>query len=121
MTFKKRSDQNRGMRGLRGPQVSEEVVSSAGDADLVILEGMGRAIETNLHAQFSVDAVKLGMIKHKEARPAAAASLLQTLHPEWHSCRGQKVVVDLQVAQMLGGRLYDCVCKLSPGVPAAGS
>ena len=47
-------------------QVSPEVISEAGDADLVILEGMGRGIETNLHAQLTVDSLKLGMIKHKE-------------------------------------------------------
>ena len=34
--------------------------------DLVVLEGMGRAIETNLHASFVCDALKLGMIKHPE-------------------------------------------------------
>ena len=49
-------------------QVSEEVREAAGDADLIILEGMGRGIETNLHARFRVDSLKLGMIKHKEVR-----------------------------------------------------
>ncbi|KAK9908314.1 hypothetical protein WJX75_005862 [Coccomyxa subellipsoidea] len=68
-------------------KVSAEVVSEGADADLIILEGMGRGIETNLHAQFTVDALKLGMIKHRE------------------------------VAQMLGGRLYDCVCKYTEGRP----
>ncbi|CAL5228788.1 g11981 [Coccomyxa viridis] len=62
-------------------KVSQETVQQAGDADLIILEGMGRGIETNLYAQFSVDSLKLGMIKHRE------------------------------VATLLGGRLYDCVCK----------
>ena len=47
-------------------QVSQEVVQQAGDADLIVLEGMGRGIETNLYAQFSVDSLKLGMIKHRE-------------------------------------------------------
>ena len=47
-------------------QVSQEVIEQAGDADLVILEGMGRSIETNLNAQFRVDSLKLGMIKHRE-------------------------------------------------------
>lgn len=42
---------------------------------------MGRSIETNLHARFSVDSLCLGMIKHPE------------------------------VAQALGGRLYDCVAQ----------
>jgi damage-control phosphatase, subfamily II, stand-alone protein len=65
-------------------QVSEEVATAAQDADLIILEGMGRSIETNLNAQFSVDALKLGMIKHRE------------------------------VAVELGGRLYDIVCKFDP-------
>ncbi len=54
-------------------QVSQEVVSAAGDADLIILEGMGRGIETNLHARFRVDALKLGMIKHKEVSLACRA------------------------------------------------
>ena len=47
-------------------QVSREVIEQAGDADLVVLEGMGRGIETNLYAHFSVDSLKLGMIKHRE-------------------------------------------------------
>ena len=47
-------------------QVSSELLQQASDADLIILEGMGRGIETNLHAQFSVDSMKLGMIKHRE-------------------------------------------------------
>lgn len=63
-------------------RVSPEVASEAGGGcDLVILEGMGRGIETNLHARFSVDAAKLGMVKHPE------------------------------VATLLGGRMYDVVCK----------
>ncbi|KAF8066326.1 damage-control phosphatase [Scenedesmus sp. PABB004] len=62
-------------------EVSAELAAEAADADLLILEGMGRAIETNLCATFTVDSIKLGMIKHPE------------------------------VAACLGGRLYDCVCK----------
>lgn len=53
-------------------QVSQEVVQQAGDADLIILEGMGRGIETNLYAQFSVDSLKLGMIKHREVKDSLA-------------------------------------------------
>ncbi|EIE21322.1 hypothetical protein COCSUDRAFT_53962 [Coccomyxa subellipsoidea C-169] len=68
-------------------KVSAEVISEGSDADLIVLEGMGRGIETNLHAQFTVDSLKLGMIKHQE------------------------------VAQMLNGRLYDCVCKYTEGRP----
>ncbi|XP_022135892.1 uncharacterized protein At2g17340-like [Momordica charantia] len=62
-------------------QVSQELSYLSTDADLVILEGMGRGIETNLYAQFKCDSLKIGMVKHPE------------------------------VAQFLGGRLYDCVFK----------
>ncbi|CAJ2666904.1 unnamed protein product [Trifolium pratense] len=62
-------------------RVSQELAYLANDADLVVLEGMGRGIETNLYAQFKCDSLKIGMVKHPE------------------------------VAQFLGGRLYDCVFK----------
>ncbi|XP_009340789.2 damage-control phosphatase At2g17340 [Pyrus x bretschneideri] len=62
-------------------RVPQELAYLASDADLVILEGMGRGIETNLYAQFKCDSLKIGMVKHSE------------------------------VAQFLGGRLYDCVFK----------
>lgn len=62
-------------------RVSQELAYLASDADLVLLEGMGRGIETNLYAQFKCDSIKIGMVKHPE------------------------------VAQFLGGRLYDCVFK----------
>ncbi|KAK9667042.1 hypothetical protein RND81_14G228300 [Saponaria officinalis] len=61
--------------------VTQELAYLASDADLVIMEGMGRGIETNLYAQFKCDSIKIGMVKHPE------------------------------VADFLGGRLYDCVFK----------
>ena len=51
------------------------------DADLVILEGMGRAIETNFDAAFKVDALLLALVK------------------------------DEDIGGRIGARLYDCVCK----------
>ncbi|XP_070053356.1 damage-control phosphatase At2g17340-like [Nicotiana tomentosiformis] len=74
--------------------VTPELAYLASDADLVILEvfksiGLammpmqGRGIETNLYAQFKCDSLQIGMVKHPE------------------------------VAEFLGGRLYDC------GMPAA--
>lgn len=63
--------------------VAPELAYMASDADLVILEGMGRGIETNLYAQMRCDSIKIGMVKHPE------------------------------VAQFLGGRLYDCVFKFN--------
>jgi len=61
--------------------VSRALADEAADADLVVLEGMGRAIETNLYSQFKVDVLKVGMVKHYE------------------------------VARCLNGKLYDVVCK----------
>lgn len=63
--------------------ISPELAFVSSDADFVMLEGMGRAIETNLYAQLKCDSVKIGMVKHPE------------------------------VAQFLGGRLYDCVVKFN--------
>uniref|UniRef100_A0A7S0R303 Damage-control phosphatase ARMT1-like metal-binding domain-containing protein n=1 Tax=Pyramimonas obovata TaxID=1411642 RepID=A0A7S0R303_9CHLO len=62
-------------------RVSRELADEALDADLVVMEGMGRAIETNLYAQFKCDSLKVGMVKHHE------------------------------VARCLNGKLYDVVCK----------
>ncbi|PNX81788.1 hypothetical protein L195_g024574 [Trifolium pratense] len=62
-------------------RVSQEIASHAIDADLVILEGMGRGIETNLYAQFKCDSMKIAMVKHPE------------------------------VAEFLGSRMYDCLIK----------
>ena len=62
-------------------RTSTALAEAAKGADLVVLEGMGRAIETNLRAKFVCDALKLGMVKHPE------------------------------VATCLGGELYDCVCR----------
>ncbi|KAJ0505882.1 putative pantothenate kinase [Helianthus annuus] len=40
-------------------QVSSELAAVAKDADLVILEGMGRALHTNYNARFKCDALKV--------------------------------------------------------------
>ena len=50
-------------------RLSNEVCVAARDADLIVLEGMGRAIHTNYHAKFACDTLKLAMIKN--ARLAA--------------------------------------------------
>lgn len=61
--------------------VSEELNAAAKDADLVILEGMGRGVESNLDAAFNCNAVNLAMIKDESI-----------------ACRN-------------GGKVFDCVCK----------
>ncbi len=64
--------------------VSDELNESASDADLVILEGMGRSIESNYDVPFSVDCLRLALLK------------------------------DSAVAERVGGELFDCVCKYTP-------
>ena len=58
--------------------VSVDLADECEGVDLVVLDGMGRSIESNLGANFRVDCLKIGMIKHRE------------------------------VARCLGGKLYDC-------------
>jgi uncharacterized protein with ATP-grasp and redox domains len=62
-------------------RVSDELNEAAAEADLVILEGMGRGVESNLDAAFSCDAINLAMIK------------------------------DESIAARNGGKVFDCVCR----------
>ncbi|KAI5407084.1 pantothenate kinase 2 isoform X2 [Lathyrus oleraceus] len=66
-------------------QVSSELAAAAKDADLIILEGMGRSLHTNLYAEFKCDALKLAMVKNQRL----AEKLIQ-------------------------GNIYDCICKYQP-------
>ncbi len=61
--------------------VSDELNAAAEDAELVVLEGMGRAVETNYNAEFISDSLRLARIKSGH------------------------------VADRLGGKTFDCVCK----------
>lgn len=62
-------------------QVSPALAGTAREAGLVVLLGMGRALETNWSARFTVPALKVAMVK------------------------------DPAIASTLGGRLYDAVCR----------
>jgi type II pantothenate kinase len=62
-------------------EVSQELNRAAADADLVVLEGMGRAVESNLDARLTCDTLNIAMIK------------------------------DEIVAAQLGGKLFDLVCR----------
>ena len=66
-------------------RLSPVLCEAVKDAELVILEGMGRAIESNLRAAFKVDALCLGMVKHAEVAAALG-----------------------------GGPLFGCVCRFQP-------
>jgi uncharacterized protein with ATP-grasp and redox domains len=61
--------------------VSEALNQVSAEADLVILEGMGRGVESNFDAQFNCDALNIAMLKD-----------------EW-------------VAARVGGILFDVVCR----------
>ena len=56
--------------------VSPDLAAATADADLVILEGMGRGIETNLLAHFTCEVLCLGMVKHTEVAQALGDSPL---------------------------------------------
>ncbi len=62
-------------------RISAELNDAAHDADLVILEGMGRGVESNLDARFSCEALNIAMIK------------------------------DIAVATRNRGKVYDLVCR----------
>jgi type II pantothenate kinase len=67
-------------------EVSDEVNHHAAETDLVVLEGMGRACESNFEALFTVDAIKLAMIKEEI------------------------------VARRHGGKVFDSMCRFDFGV-----
>jgi len=62
-------------------RISDDLNAAAADADLVIIEGMGRGVESNFEATFKVDTLCLAVLK------------------------------DPAVAKRVGGELLDCICK----------
>ncbi|KAJ9677757.1 hypothetical protein PVL29_022630 [Vitis rotundifolia] len=66
-------------------QVSSELAAAAKEADLIILEGMGRALHTNFNARFKCDALKLAMVKNQRL-----------------------------AEKLIKGNIYDCVCRFEP-------
>ena len=46
-------------------KISDEANRAAAESDLLVLEGMGRAIETNYEARFTVDTLKIAMLKEQ--------------------------------------------------------
>lgn len=61
---------------LASPSISDQVYEEAEDTDLLILEGMGRSIETNLYATMAVDCMKIGMVKHPEVATCLQTTLM---------------------------------------------
>jgi uncharacterized protein with ATP-grasp and redox domains len=65
--------------------ISNDCDEAARGSDLIILEGMGRAVESNYHVRLTCDTLKIALLK------------------------------DVAVARRLGGTLYDQVCRFEPG------
>lgn len=63
-------------------RISYDLCEAARDADLIVLEGMGRAVHTNWLATFRCDTLKLAMIKNSRL-----------------------------ANRLFNGKIYDCVCK----------
>lgn len=70
--------------------LTDDCAATLASADLIILLGMGRAIESNWRAEFSCDCLRVGVLK------------------------------DPAVAKWLGGRLFDCAFQLQPAARSAG-
>ena len=64
--------------------VSDDLNAAAGDADLIIIDGVDRAVQTNFDAEFTVDVLRVAQITNE------------------------------LVAKRVGAELYDCVCKYTP-------
>ncbi|TPX61188.1 pantothenate kinase [Powellomyces hirtus] len=58
---------------LRG--VGEEVAASCHGVDLVVIEGMGRAIHTNYSADFKVDSLKIAVFKNPQVAKQLGAQM----------------------------------------------
>ncbi len=65
-------------------QISPELADAAQNADLLIIEGMGRALETNFDTRFTCDTLKIAMIKEQD------------------------------VADLLNAQLYNVACRFDP-------
>jgi type II pantothenate kinase len=109
---------------VHASQVSPELAAAAADADLVVFEGMGRGIETNLKASFRcvfalcsrLQGVGFRTPRARLLPPRPAHALAHYSFCSFNSrCDSLKLgmIKHPEVAACLpGGRLYDCVCKL---------
>jgi hypothetical protein len=60
-------------------RVSNELCEASRDVDLVIIEGMGRAIHTNYYAEFLVDSLKIAVFKNPQIAKELGAQLYEGL------------------------------------------
>lgn len=67
-------------------RLSSDVADATVGADLVVIEGMGRAIHTNMRTRLRCDTLKLAMIKNQHL-----------------------------AKRLFGGQVYDCMCRFDAG------
>ena len=60
-------------------EVSAACNDAAADCDLIILEGMGRAVETNYDARFTCDTIRIAMIKNRFLAPWLGCKLFDLI------------------------------------------
>ncbi len=60
-------------------RISDELANAASEADLVILIGMGRAIESNFHATFTCPSWKVAMVKDRQVARSIDAELFDAV------------------------------------------
>lgn len=58
-------------------RISDDLCKSSLEVDLVVIEGMGRAIHTNFYANFKVDSVKIGVFKNPQIAEYLGAQLYE--------------------------------------------
>ena len=75
-------------------RINSDLCNICTDVDLVILEGMGRAIHTNFYANFKVDSVKIG----GEFTYCLMVWLITI------------VFKNAMIAEILGASMYDGMC-----------
>ena len=66
-------------------RLGKELADELRTTDLIVLEGMGRAVHTNLEAKFTCDSLKIAVIKNS-----------------W-------------LAKRLGGNMFAVICKYEKG------
>ena len=87
-------------------------------ADLLVIEGMGRAIHTNLRTRFRCDCLKLAMVKARGGVRApggwqGGGGADGRMRPHLLPC----AVQNQRLAEALfGGQQFDCICLFEPAV-----
>lgn len=60
-------------------RISAELANAAAGADLVVLIGMGRSVESNWHARFTCDALNVAMLKDPQTAGSIGGSLFDAV------------------------------------------